>query len=117
MAKRDDNRRGVTADVGEARRNRKLQLIVSNSFPGERGLTLLEQMELKLDQTMMERNQKAEVNPDDLDDKAADDHLDWMLRNEGKVQGMLIMIGIMRSTSMKVELQRSRDRIKFHGKK
>ena len=111
-------KRGVTTNRDEARANRKLQLIHSQSFPGERGLTLLEQMELKLDQTIMERNEKATINPDELSDQDADDHLDWMLRNEGKVQGMLIMLGIMRSTSMKVELQRSRDRIKYnYGKK
>jgi hypothetical protein len=42
------------------------------------------------------------------------EYLDNMLRNEGKVQGMLSMLGIMRSTSMKVELQRSKARI-AHG--
>ena len=71
MAKRDDNRGGVTADVGEARRNRKLQLIVNNSFPGERGLTLLEQMEKKLDQTVMERNQNDSGNDGGLQPSAA----------------------------------------------
>ena len=71
-------------------------------------------MELKLDETVKERSLKAEINPDDLDDKAADEHLDWMLRNEGKVQGMLIMLGIMRSTTMKTELERSRNRIKYN---
>ena len=109
---------GVTTNREEARANRKLQLVHSSSFPGERGLTLMEKMEIKLDQTIMERNEKAEIDPDELSDQDADDHLDWMLRNEGKVQGMLIMIGIMRSTNMKIELQRSRDRIKYnYGKK
>lgn len=75
-------------------------------------------MELKLDETMVERTAKAEIDPDSIeDDEEANAHLDWMLRNEGKIQGMLIMLGIMRSTNMKTELQRCKDRIKYnHGK-
>lgn len=118
---RSDNRTGVTSSKAEARRNRKLQLVVSNTFPGERGLTLMEQMEQKLDATITEREQTATYWAADKEATASDSehdaHLDWMIKAEGKVLGMLTMIAIMRSTTPKVELQRSKDRRKFNVKK
>lgn len=115
---RSDNRTGVTSSKAESRRNRKLQLVVSNTFPGERGLTLMEKMEMKLDETFQEREQTAAYWAADKEATASDSehdaHLDWMLKSEGKIHGMLTMIAIMRSTSPKVELQRSKDRRKFN---
>lgn len=115
---RSDNRTGVTSSKAESRRNRKLQLIVNNSFPGERGMTLLEKMEKKLDDTREERERTAAIWAADKEATASDSehdaHLDWMLKSEGKIQGMLVMIAIMRSTTPKVELQRSKDRRKFN---
>lgn len=115
---RSDNRTGVTSSKAESRRNRKLQLVVSNTFPGERGMTLMEQMEAKLDATFLEREQTAQYWAADKEATASDSehdaHLDWMLKSEGKIQGMLVMIAIMRSTTPKVELQRSKDRRKFN---
>lgn len=117
---RSDNRTGVTASKAEARRNRKLQLVVSNTFPGERGLTLLEQMEQRLDATRLEREQTAQrwdaKEEATVSDSEHDAHLDWMLKSEGKIQGMLTMLAIMRSTSQKVELTRSKARMKYNGK-
>ena len=83
-------------------------------------------MELKLDETMkartamiQDRDSKVsaeEKNPGKAfwSEELEDEYLDAMLRNEGKVQGMLIMLGIMRSTNMKTELTRSKARIN-HG--
>jgi hypothetical protein len=119
---------GVTGDRSEARANRKLQLIVSQSHPGERGYTLLEKMEMKLDQTVKARQELIDTRNAAVDaeekqpgkafwsDELEDEYLDNMLKNEGKVQGMLIMLGIMRSTGMKTELTRSKARIS-HGVK
>lgn len=91
----------------EARANRKLQLIVSNSFPGLRGKTLLDKMEDVVDTTRRARVERAEEQEDEEDS----DYIDWMLKNEGQIQGMLKMIAIMRSTSMKDELERSKVRL------
>lgn len=95
---------GVTGNREEARANRKLQLIVSTSHPGERGKTLLEKMEEKLDQTIQERSELA-------GEPATDENVDLMLILEGKIKGMLQMLGIMRSTGMKVELTRAKARM------
>jgi hypothetical protein len=115
----------VTGDRAEARRNRKLQLIVSNSFSGARGMTLLEKMELKLDNTMKARTQTIaerdrNVALDEADngqahwsDELENDHIDNLLRSEGEIKGMLAMLAIMRSTTMKTELQRSKLRIQY----
>ncbi|AZS06625.1 hypothetical protein SEA_JACOREN57_61 [Mycobacterium phage JacoRen57] len=98
-------------------------MIVNNSHPGERGLTLLEKMELALDDEMQarqgmieERNKAKQAEQDNpgkafWSDELEDKYLDNMLRNEGKVQGMLKMLAIMRSTNMKTELNRSKARI------
>ena len=103
---------GVTASREEARANRKLQLIVNNSHPGERGKTLLEKMEEKLDQTLIERANLTRSYDVATDDETKDDLIDSLLNNEGRIQGMLLMLAIMRSTTNKTELQRARARIK-----
>lgn len=83
-------------------------------------------MEMKLDQTltartemMMQRDASVEADnkPDGKaywSDELEDEYLDNMLKNEGKVQGMLAMLAIMRSTEMKTELARAKVRI-AHG--
>ena len=82
-------------------------------------------MELKLDETLKLRTsmmndrdsalQAEEDNPGKAfwSDELEDNYLDDMLKNEGKIQGMLIMLGIMRSTNSKTELQRAKARIKY----
>lgn len=82
-------------------------------------------MELKLDETlnarqelMDTRNRAVEAEEEQKgkafwSDELEDEYLDNMLKNEGKVQGMLIMLGIMRSTSAKTELERARARIRY----
>lgn len=57
-------------------------------------------MEEKLDQTLRER----------MEIQGVADEI-TLAKNEGKVQGMLQMLGIMRSTGMKVELTRAKARI------
>ena len=91
-------------------------------------MTLIQKMELKLDETMQlrqdmiaERDKAVELDEQDngqahWSDELEVKYLDDMLRNEGKVQGMLSMLGIMRSTNMKIELNRSKARIN-HGVK
>lgn len=118
----------MTSSRSEARANRRLQLIVNNTHPGERGLTILEKMELKLDETLQARQTMIEDRQSKVDldeqpngqahwsDELENEYLDNMLKNEGKVQGMLAMISIMRSTTMKTELTRAKARIK-HGVK
>lgn len=98
---------GVTGNREEARANRKLQLIVSTSHPGERGKTLLEKMEERLDKTLKERRDLTTKH--DLEESWQS--YDALIRNEGKVQGMLQMLGIIRSTGMKVELTRAKARM------
>lgn len=83
-------------------------------------------MEMKLDDTLRARNEMIETRDSALEaeekqpgkafwsDELEDEYLDNMLRNEGKIQGMLSMLSIMRSTNMKVELTRAKMRIK-HG--
>ena|SRR6478735_2580963 len=129
MARRykDDRKVGVTTNRSEARANRYLQLVHSSSAPLERGRTLIEQMEEKLDETMQarqtllkERDSKVQADESSngqahWSDDLEDEYLDSMLKNEGKIQGMLVMLGIMRSTNMKVELARSKARMKFNG--
>lgn len=104
---RDNRQSGVTGSREEARANRKLQLIVSTSHPGERGKTLLEKMEERLDKTLQERRDLTTRHDLEESDQSYDD----LLKNEGKVQGMLQMLGIMRSTGMKVELTRAKARM------
>jgi len=94
----------------KARAERKLQLIYSNSHPGERGKTLLEKMEDRLIQTLQERVELKRVwdlSPED-DDKAWEN----VVENAGKIRGMLEMIAILRSSSVKAELQRAKARLK-----
>jgi hypothetical protein len=92
---------GVTTNRDEARANRRLQLI---SVSGTRtGKTLLEKMEMALDKALKERQEIMGV---------ADDVT--LARSEGKVQGMLVQLAIMRTTTSKVELTRARARIR-HG--
>jgi hypothetical protein len=118
---------GITTDRSEARANRRLQLVHSSTHHVEPGMTLIQKMEVKLDDTLKTREvmiktrdaavEAEEAHPgkafwsDELEDK----YLDDMLRNEGKVQGMLVMLGIMRSTNMKTELTRAKARIKYNG--
>jgi len=90
---------GVTADPAEARANRHLQLI---SVSGNRaGKTLLEKMEEKLDRTLSKH----------LEIQGVADEV-TLARSEGKVQGMLAQLAIMRSTSSRTELTRAKARIK-----
>ena len=112
-----DKSAGVTGDRAAARANRKLQLIVSNSFPGERGYTLLEQMELLLQRTIEQRvevQHQYDLTDPNLDEEADDKAWEAVVENAGEIKGMLKMLAIMRSTTSKVELQRARARIK-HG--
>lgn len=117
-----DKSLGVTGDRAAARANRKLQLIVNNTHPGERGPTLLEQMELLLQETIEERTvlrqnwDHAQDQAEDDDDLKEDAAWEAVCENAGKIRGMLEMLAIMRSTSPKIELQRARARIK-HGAK
>jgi hypothetical protein len=112
-----DNTSGRTASRQEARANRKLQLVISNTFPGERGLTLLEKMENELVARLEERGAKlawyqAIANPDEeLTDEQNDEYYDWCKENEGVIKGELRMLAIMRSTSAKTELDRARARL------
>ena len=85
-------------------------------------------MEEKLDQELKnrtkmsdERNaavamQEAHKGKAFWSDELEDEYLDNMLRNEGKIQGMLAMLAIMRTTSSKVELKRARIRIEYANK-
>lgn len=125
---RDKSTGGVTTSRAAARANRRLQLISSNTFSGTRGKTLLEKMEDSVDAEIVEREKKTaerdaavamqEKFPkkafwsDDLEDE----YYDWMLKNEGKILGMLKMLAIMRSTSMKTEQNRAKARIKYNGR-
>lgn len=106
---------GVTGDPLEARANRRLQLItVSGTKVGK---TLIEKMEDELDQTMRHREdlmRQHDLMPEEADDDQVGEIIDDLLKNEGRIQGMLKMLGIMRSTGMKTELTRARARIK-HG--
>lgn len=106
---------GVTGNRDEARANRKLQLIVNNSFPGERGQTILEKMEDLVVEALKERVELQhawDLSPDDGDE--ADKLWENVAMNAGKIRGHLEMLAIMRSTSPKVELQRAKAR-KHHG--
>ena len=94
---------GVTADPAEARANRRLQLISSMGHPVEGGKTLLEKMEEKLDRTL-HHHQEIQGVADEI----------TLAKSEGRIQGMLAQLAIMRSTSSKVELTRAKVRIK-HG--
>lgn len=95
----------ATGSRTEARANRRLQLVVSNTHPGLRGKTLMEQMEDRLDATFKQRKELLEVGlKPSLDE------------NRGKIQGMLEMIAIMRSTDKKTELERSKIRRQYDGK-
>jgi hypothetical protein len=77
-------------------------------------VTLIEKMEMELDKAIRER-QDLRHNWDLLpeDDPSEETLMGDMLKNEGKVQGMLKMVGIMRSTSMKMELARARARLQY----
>jgi hypothetical protein len=112
-----DKSTGVTGDRSAARANRKLQLIVSQSHPGERGYTLLEQMELLLQQTIEQRvelQHQYDLTDPNQDEEEDDKAWEAVVENAGEIKGMLKMLAIMRSTSSKIELQRARARIK-HG--
>lgn len=123
MSRRTPRDSGVrrTASRTAARNDRKLQLIVNNSHPGPRGLTLLEQMELEVVKWLRERGKRAADHqhaldqlPDDeeqLSDAEEDEYYDWMMQSEGMIKGGLKMLAIMRSTTPKVELDRARIRI------
>lgn len=115
----------MTASREEALANRHLQLITNNGHTVPHGPTILQKMELKLDQTMKarqelmdQRNQAVEAeeaNPGKAfwSDELEDEYLDNMLKNEGKIQGMLQMLAIMRSTNMKTELTRAKARKQY----
>jgi hypothetical protein len=109
---RDRRGTGVTTSRAEARANRKLQLIVSNSHPGERGMTLMEKSEALLDKTMQERSKRADEfgAKTKISKDEEVEYVDWMLRNEGEIRGMLKQLAIWRSTSMKIELSRAKAR-------
>lgn len=83
-------------------------------------MTLLEQMELRLQETIEERTRLQQDWQHAEDQDADEDDLDkaWenVVENAGKIRGMLEMLAIMRSTSPKIELRRARERIK-HGVK
>lgn len=114
---RDKSTGGVTGSRAEARANRKLQLIVNNSHPGERGLTLFEQMELLLQETIQKRVElqtQWELTDPAQDEEADDKAWEAVVENAGEIKGMLKILAIMRSTTPKIELQRARARIK-HG--
>lgn len=111
---RNNDKAGTaTSSRAEARTNRRLQLVVSNSHRVEAGPTLIQQMEQKLDDTFKDREELAAQDTDLMPDAEHDAHLDKMLKNEGRIQGMLIMLGIMRSTNMKTELERSKTRRRY----
>ena len=103
----------ATSSREEARANRRLQLVVSNSHKVQAGPTLIQQMEQKLDNTFKDREELANQDTELMPDAEHDAHLDAMLKNEGRIQGMLIMLGIMRSTNMKTELERSKTRRRY----
>ncbi len=68
-----------------------------------------------------DRDRKVELDEADngqahWSDTLEDEYYDAMLKNEGKIQGMLLMLSIMRSTNMKTELTRAKARIN-HGVK
>lgn len=125
---RDNRTTGATASRAEARANRRLQLVHSTTHAVEHGPTLIEQMEIKLDETLKARAEKAALwnegeqgrrhteTVEEFDDRS-NKYIDWMINNEGKIQGMLVMLGIMRSTSAKVELKRARIRQQYKEKK
>lgn len=108
---RPSNQVSRTASRAEARANRKLQLIVSNSHPGGQGKTLMEKAEDLLDAVLIERRTKAQNVDQELSDEEQDEYLDWMLKNEGEIRGMLKQVALWRSTSVKVELDRAKIRI------
>lgn len=111
---RNNDKAGTaTSSRAEARANRRLQLVVSNSHPVKAGPTLIQQMEQKLDDTFKDREELASQDTELMPDAEHDAHLDAMLKNEGRIQGMLIMLGIMRSTNMKTELERSKTRRRY----
>ncbi len=110
MSRRTPRDSGVrrTASRTAARNDRKLQLIVNNSHPGPRGLTLLEQMELEVVKWLRERGARiAAIGGREM----TDEEYDWALQSEGMIKGGLKMLAIMRSTTPKVELDRARIRI------
>lgn len=112
-----DKSTGVTGDRAAARANRKLQLIVSNSHPGERGMTILEKMELLLQETIearVELTHAYDMTDPEQDEEADDKAWEAVVENAGKIRGMLEMLALFRSTTPKIELQRARARIK-HG--
>lgn len=119
---RDDRRSGTTRSRTEARQNRRLQLIVNNTHAVEPGPTLIQQMEERLDETIHERTRLRQdwEHAEDLsqveDDPSVEKAYEDVVENAGKIRGMLEMLGIMRSTSAKIELKRARARIS-HGVK
>lgn len=127
MARRtrnSDNTAGRTASRQAARANRKLQLVISNTFSGKRGLTLMEKMENEIVAQLEARGAKLAwfkaqgTEGSDLSDDENDEYYDWCKENEGVIKGELRMLAIMRSTTPKVELERARTRVEMgvkHG--
>lgn len=92
---------------------RRLQLVHSLTHPGKRGPTLIEKMEQRLDRTIRERQDKQhewDQGPDEVTDEENDEFLDWMVENAGKIKGMMIMLAIMRSSTVRIETDRSKER-------
>jgi hypothetical protein len=100
----------VTGDASEARVNRKLQLIVSNSFSGKRGKTLLEKMEDALDRAIKERSGVGGVIVDEQEREI------WLMVNKGQIGMAAKMLAIMRSTDMKTEYERAKIRRDYAGR-
>jgi len=81
---------------------------------GERGPTLIEKMEQMLDATLSRRvelQQAYDMTDPVLDEEGDDKAYEALVENRGEIRGMLKMLGIMRSTSGKVELTRAKARL------
>ena len=82
----------------EQRLQRKLEKITQNSFPGLPGKTLSDQMRDALDAELLARGKITDAQE--------------RIKNEGRIQGMLKMLAILRQpSSAKNELELAKARI------
>lgn len=93
---------------------RKLELVVSNTFSGPKGPTLIEKMEALLDATMRARQEMIAETSGTARPRGEEIELGLALaKNRGEIEGMIKMLVIMRQpTTAKTELARAKARIK-----